>query len=91
MYTAFSSDGRGDPDFTNNRTKFWIELSLTKYARSKLNNKYFVAFAETNEGFKAYVLIYYNTFQSEGEYIHEDCLYEGMATYIDMLRMTINN
>lgn len=92
MYTAFSPDGMGDPDFTNNRAKFWIELSLTKYARSKLNNKYLVAFAETNEGYKAYVLIYYkHTFQSEGEYIHEDWSYEGMATYIDMLRMTINN
>lgn len=91
MYRAFEGAGMGDPDFTNNKAKFWIELSLTEYARMKLNNKYLVALAETNDGYKAYVLMYYNTFQSEGEYIHEDQTYEGMATHIDILKMTINN
>ena len=92
MYNAFTDKDKGNPDFVNERSKFWIELGLTKYARSKLSDKYLVALAETSEGYKAYVLIYYkNTFQSEGEYIHEDQTYEGIATHIDMLKMTINN
>lgn len=84
-YRAFESTP-GEPDFVNEiGTKFWLELGLTDYANKKLNNKFKVCLVEDTSGNKEYVLIDYNL---GGIYRHADQSYEGMATAIDILRIS---
>ena len=87
-YRAFESTP-GEPDVVNEvGTKFWLELGLTDYANKKLNNKFKVCLVEDTIGHKEFVLIEYNYNKANGIYRYADQSYEGMATAIDMIRIS---
>lgn len=87
MFEAFSlSDtGMGSPDFINERgIEFRCELSLTRYAHTKLDKSWVVWHLSGKDIASTYLLCE-NTREE-----HADQSYEGIACHIDALWLSCN-
>jgi hypothetical protein len=73
---------RGEPDFVNERgNEFRCELSLTRYAQSKLGKEWVVWLVSGKDIATTYLLC-------EGQREeHSDPSYEGIACHIDILKI----